>query len=146
MNIAWYIVPYKLNMTDIFMGNPSRYVAINDDLKTIAGEPDHWREIETIGNRALVKVKASDAVLATLNNKYLRLPKDKIDDSLSSLSNNAITKIKEELLDMGYTIAQIKAKFGNAVNLKAFTLRDVFNFITKGSKSMPLDSLDSLIK
>ncbi len=142
MSIAWYIVPYKLNTSRMFMGNATRYVAIDDETSII----NSWREIETIGNRALVKVSASDAVFTTLNSKYLRLPKNRIDDSLSDLNNNVITKIKNELLDMGYTLAQIKAKFGNAVNLKAFTLRDVFNFIVKGSKRMSLNQLDNLIK
>ena len=142
MPTAWYIVTYKLDTSRIFMGNATRYVAINDETSIV----NNWREIETIGNRALVKVSASDSVLTTLNSKYLRLPKNKIDDSLSDLCNNAITKIKDELLDMGYTLTQIKAKFGNRVNLKNYTLRDIFNFIVKSSKSMKLDDLDSLIK
>ncbi len=142
MSIAWYIAPYKLDTTRMFMGNATRYVAIDDETSVI----NNWREIETIGNRALVKVSASDSVLTTLDSKYLRLPKDKINDSLSDLSNNAVTKIKDELLDMGYTLAQIKTKFGNAINLKNFLLRDVFDFIVKDSKSMKLNALDNLIK
>lgn len=70
--MAWYIVPYKRRL------NPRhvmRYCAMDDFTKQIHSSGGDWSEIEVEGG-AIVKVKASDQMLATLDSAFVRLPDD----------------------------------------------------------------------
>lgn len=126
MPIAWYIVPYKRKP---FEAGKTRYCAIDDYTKQIFAEGGNWTETEILGNRAIVKVKAPVIILTVLNSKYKRLPKNRLDDSLSDLPASVKTAIKNEILDMGYTLTEVQNKFGNDIG--QFTLRDVLKFMTK---------------
>lgn len=128
MSIAWYIVPYKRNQ-GVGALQPGRYCAMDDNSKRISDSGGNWTETEILGNRAIVKVRASNAVLAVLNTEYRRLPKNRLDDSLSGLPSNVKIILKNELLDMGYNVTEIQGRFGNDIG--QFTLRDVLKFATK---------------
>lgn len=62
--ISWYIVPYK-----IVESTPrnTRYCAMDDYTSVIYGEGGQWTETEVLGNRAIVKVRASETALTTLD-------------------------------------------------------------------------------
>lgn len=126
MAIAWYIVPYEIKEQH---GEKYRRVAICNYSKQIRDSGGAWTETEILGDRAIVKVRASDAILSALNTKYKRLPKDRLDDSLSNLPENVKMALKNEILDMGYSIDEIRERFGN--DLGQYTLRDVLKFMTK---------------
>ena len=126
MSIAWYIVPYQIKREP---GNTYRRVALCDFHEQIVADGAQWAETEVLGNRAIVKVKASDAIIAVLDARYKRLPKDILDDSLSDLPVAAKIAIKNEILDMGYTIEEIQERFGN--DLSQYTLRDVLKFMAR---------------
>lgn len=122
-DIGWYICPYKRRPGRI----PTRYCAMDDYTNQIFSEGGGWSETEVLGDRAIVKVKASTSTLTTLNTIFKRLPKTILDSSLSDLTSQQKNTIKNELLDMGYTLTEIQNRFGN--NLGDYTFRDVLNFM-----------------
>lgn len=72
--IAWYIVPYKRE------NNPNqviRYCAIDDHTPEIVASGGKWSETEIDGDKAIVKVKTSEEVLAKLDTEYKRIKETK---------------------------------------------------------------------
>ena len=126
--IGWYLVPYKFGGL-VFRGRPNRMVAMNDYNDLIFGDGGNWTETEVLGDRAIVKVRASDATLSILNGVYRRLPKDRLDDPLSDLPSQVLIRIRDELLDMGYSIEEIRDHLGD--DLSIYTLRDVLHFMAR---------------
>jgi hypothetical protein len=100
---------------------------MDDYTAQIRAAGGHWSETEILGNRAIVKVRATTAVLQALAAVFKRLPKDRLDDPLSGLSNAAKVALRNELQDQGYTLAEIQARLGS--DLGAYTLRDVLHFM-----------------
>lgn len=129
MAIGWFIIPYQV----VFEDNNFVYrrVQICEDTAANPTIPIKWKGCEILGNRSIVKVKASDGVLDALTAKYQRLPKNILTASLSDLTAAAKTKIKDELLDMGYSFVEIKEKFGDNINLENYTLKDVLVFMAR---------------
>jgi hypothetical protein len=121
MAIAWFIVPYKRAL-DVPM---ARYCAIDDQTPQIYAEGGAWTEAEVLGNRALVKVRASDATLATLASLYTRIPLARLSDPLSSLTPAQRSALRNRLLDLGYTDAEIRAALPD---LNTRTLHDFLAF------------------
>jgi hypothetical protein len=102
---------------------------MDDFTPQIYGEGGRWAETEILGNRAIVKVRASVATLTTIAGTagFRRLPKDRLDDSLADLPQNIKKKLRDEALDAGYTIAQFNARFPGG--LGSVTLRNVLRFL-----------------
>lgn len=125
MAIGWYIVPYK-RLTD--SNRPTRYCSMDDHTATIQAAGGAWTETEVLGDQAIVKVRATPAILTQLNGVagFRRLPKDLLDDNLASLSTGVKIAIRNELESAGYTLAEIQAQFGS--DLGQYTLRDVLHF------------------
>lgn len=135
MPIGWYIAPYNRRDRGDRVG---RYCAMDDFTAEIYGAGGQWTETEILGNRAIVKVRATTEILQTLNGVFKRLPKDRLDDPLSSLSNAAKTALRNELQDQGYTLAEIQARFGS--DLGQFTLRDVLRFMASRRRKPRYDA------
>ena len=125
LKTAWYIAPYNVRLHHGKFR--IRYLAIKEYTDQIKAEGGTWAETEVLGGKAIVKVKAEETTLTTLNDVFRRIPKDKLDDSLSDLSTAAKTAIKNEILDMGYTLSEIQNRFGS--DLGSYTLRDVLKFM-----------------
>lgn len=106
-------------------------------------EGGNWREVEVLGDRAIVKVKAETATLLTLNATFKRIPKDTLNDSLADLSNAVKTALKNEILDMGYSLAEIQDKLGNDLGTK--TLKDVLLFMATRRKRPRYDEANDAI-
>ncbi len=124
MPVAWYIVPYARRSHPIDQ-RPIRYPAIDDETKDIM--PDgFWAESEVLGDQCIVKVRTTNAMLATLDGKYYRLPADYLSGSLASLSSQQGTELKGKLTTAGYTNTEIKAVLGN--DLRQNTLGDYLQF------------------
>jgi len=135
--IAWYIVPYKLDTSRRVLGAYPRYPAIFDYKEQILAAGGDFKLTEILGNRAIVKLRAPENILALADAKYKRLPKERLDDSLSDLPEIVKTKIRDEILDQGYTIEEIRDKFGD--NLGDYTLRDVLKFMATRRKRRRYD-------
>ena len=128
MPIGWYIVPYVRD-TSPGAPDPARYCEIDDYTAEIQGYGGWWTETEVLGNRAIVKVRARAAALTALNALFTRLPKNLLDDSLADLPTAAKQKINDELLDMGYTAAEILDRLPG--DLGDYTLRDILRFAAR---------------
>lgn len=142
MAIGWYIIPYSRRVVP--SGHPpARYPAIDDYTAQILATGGQWAESEVLGNRCLIKVRASIAVLQALATEYKRLPKDRLDDSLADLSTAAKRALRDELEDMGYTLAEIRARFGD--DLGIYTLRDVLGFMASRRRKPRYDQTTDTI-
>jgi len=125
---SWYIVPYKLRPENPEQPELQRYCAMDDySQQIIYIDSGKWSEVEILGDRAIVKVLAEETTLLTLDSIFKRLPKDLLGESLSDLSTGVKNALKDEMLDQGYTIQEIKDSLGN--DLGASTLRDVLKFM-----------------
>jgi hypothetical protein len=149
MAVGWYIIPY---IRDRREDSPPRCrrVAIDQYTAQILAAGGYWSETEVLDpgiGRAIVKVRASTAVLTQLDGLYKRLPKDRLDDPLSDLPTAVLTTIRDELLDMGYPLAEIRDRFGLTVDdLANYTLRDVLRFAARRRRKVRYDTgTDSLI-
>ena len=125
MAIAWYICPYKTFRTTPI---PTKICAMNDFNVLIAADGGAWAETEVLGNRAIVKVRASAATLTAIAGTatFRRIPLAALDDPLSSLSVGQRNAIRDELLDAGYTLAEVNARFPD---LATVTLGEVLRFM-----------------
>jgi len=143
MAIGWYIIPYKRDTRTPGIPFVGRYVAINDYTAEIQSYGGAWTETEVLGNRAIVKVRAPLAVLSALNDipGFKRLPKDYLYAPLSDLPLAVLTAIRDELLDMGYPLAEIVERFGLTIeDLANYTLYDVLKFATRRRRKPRYDS------
>lgn len=140
MPVAWYIIPY-VRVTPPPAGLLAmRTLALNVDAPNFK----NWREVEVLGNRAIVKVNAGAGVLSQLDAAYKRLPKERLDDALSDLPNAARKALRDEVLDMGYTMEEVDNRFPNGVG--DFTLRQVLKFMaSKRRKPRYDEQLDDII-
>lgn len=127
MAIGWFLVPYA---TQTFRGiNAGRYCAMQNFSTQIAADGGNWAETEVLGGYAIVKVRAAPATLTAINNAvgFTRLPKDKLDDPLSDLTNPQKVALRDKVISLGYTLEEITARFGN--DLGQYTLRQVLRFV-----------------
>src|SRR4051812_35504552 len=101
MPVAWFFAPYKKATTKV--GDVYRYCAMDDFTLQIVADPEHtggapWSECECLGDSAVVKVRASQALLDTINAApgMLRIPVGRLDDPLSSLTGAQRTAIQNK--------------------------------------------------
>lgn len=125
MPIAWFLCPYKRRLDSI---RPRRYCAMDDFTTQIGTDGGQWSESEILGNRAIVKVRASDATLTTIASTaiFRRIPLTRLDDSLSTLTGAQRNAIRQEIVDAGYTSAELNAAIPN---LATATLGQVLRFM-----------------
>jgi hypothetical protein len=142
MAVAWYICPYKRHDNG---GLKGRICSMNDFTTQIRNDGGDWASSECLGSVAVVKVKASAATLTEINaaSGFVRLPKDLLDDSLSSLSTEQKNAIKNKLKDMGYSVSELVKRFPNDIG--TYTLRDVLVFAAKRRLKPRYDSASDTI-
>lgn len=123
--MAWFLCPYKLR--SVFTNR--RYCAMDDFTAQILADGGNWRETEVLGNAALVKVQASAATLSAINAApgFTRIPVNRLDDPLSSLTSAQLTTIKNKVLALGYTQQELTDALGS--NLSLITLGQLLRFI-----------------
>jgi len=134
MSFAWFLCPIKLNKeVRIFGTYPLRYWAMDDFTQQILSEGGWWAGCDALGNVAVCKVRASDALLAVIEAtpEFMRWPKDGMNDPLGDLTDEQIDQIKSKLLELGYTMGELRRKFGGNINIAAYTLKDVLDFVTQ---------------
>ena len=127
--MAWFIAPYKRDAPQMgFPNSVRRYCAIRDFDAQIRADGGSWRAVEILGDRAIAKVNASSTTLSAIAAApgIVRIPRDLLDDPLSSLSAAQRTAIRNQVLDAGYTSTEINARFPN---LASNTVGDVLRFM-----------------
>lgn len=125
MPIGWFIAPYKRR---IGAPRPTRYCAMDDFTAQISADGGAWTETEVLGDCAVVKVNAAAGTLSTIagTSGFQRIPLQRLDDPLSSLTNAQRNAIRNRILAMGYTQAEINAALPNLANV---TLGQVLRFV-----------------
>lgn len=123
---AWYIVPYTQDPIETI---PTRYCEIDDFTSELNEFNARWHELEILGNRAIVVIDAPQAVLNFLDTEFKRLPKNRLNDSLADLPQAVKSALLNELVEAGYPLAEIRARFGS--DLSSYTLGDVLRFAAK---------------
>ena len=101
MPIGWYIVPYNRLPDDMPM--PGRYCAMKDHIQFSGQGAEVWTETEVLGNHAIVKVRAEQATLQTLNQAFERMPVDDLLDDLDELPPSALNRLRSVLRGLGYS-------------------------------------------
>lgn len=127
MSLAWFITDYTTDLTGRF---PVRACHINQYSALIGADGGAESETEVLGGYALVKVRASDATLATIaaDPNFQRLPGHwSLSDALGDLTNAQRNAIVAKLQAMGYTLAEIRAVLPSG-NWAAITLGQVLRF------------------
>lgn len=102
---------------------------MDDFTNQIYAAGGRWAETEVLGNKAIVKVNAPDALIPTLDSTFTRFPKDSLNDSLASLSTAQKNALKNFIQNLGYTAQEIQDDLG--LDIGTETLRDVLVFIAK---------------
>ena len=137
MSLTWFICTYKRR---IGTRHPTRYCAMDDFTDAIRLDSGDWAETEVLGNYAIVKVRASDATLSSIAGAagFVRLPVDRLNDSLVALNGGQIRTLRDRLIDMGYDDAEIDSSLG--VNLSVRTLGDLLRFAASRRRKPRYDS------
>jgi hypothetical protein len=157
MPVGWFLIPY---VRDDFVGGsrirPGRRLPIDDLTPTIwadngfpqgnvPGSPEFWTEAEVLGQHAIVKVRANVATLQSINAiaGVLRIPVASLDDPLSSLTAPQRNALRDKVLSLGYTLAELQARFPN--DLRTYTLRAVLTFIARRRRKVRYDEQSDTI-
>lgn len=139
MPVGWFIAPYKRRPDpDLVM----RYCAMDDFTSQVVG----WSETEVLGQHAIVKVNATNAVLTTIAGTagFQRIPVTMLDSPLSSLSVAQRNAIRNKVTSLGYTMAELDAAFPG--DIRNFTLRQLLTFIARRRRKVRYDAqTDSII-
>ena len=123
MPVAFFIIPYERYASY----RPARRVAIAAFTPQIEADGGDWSESEFLGDRALVKVRASVATLTAIADQgWFRLPLSRLEDPLSSLSNTQRIALRNQITDAGYSSAELNALIPN---LAGASLRQVLRFM-----------------
>lgn len=125
-DVAWFIAPYVRVTTPPKPPGVLRACAIREFQAQILADGGQWRAVEALGNICIAKVRASTATIAAIDAKYTKIPASKLDDPLSSLTNAQRNALKQIILNAGYTMAEVNARFPNLANN---TLGDALRFL-----------------
>ena len=145
MAVAWFLVPYKERSHPVL--RPFRYCAMDDFTPQIVGvDGGDWSESEVLGNHAVVKVRATDATLSSLETApgFLRLPGASLAAPLSGLNVPQKKALKDKLVLLGYSGAEIDAAFPN--DLGSYTVADVLRFAATRRRKPRWDDASQTIK
>lgn len=105
MAVAWFVCPYRTRPRPHGQG-VVRYCAMDDHTPAIHGNGGWWAETEILGDRALVKVRAPENVMAGLMlDGFERLAAD-LDAPLSGPERARMIRIAR---DAGYTAQEVAA-------------------------------------
>lgn len=120
MAIGWFIVPMAVVETIGEEGESRwhRQCDMNRHNSLIFADGGTWGESECLGDQALVKVRASDATLATIGGTpgFLRiLSKIDLSEAMTDLTAGQRNVITNRLLNMGYIQSEIDQRMGSSL-------------------------------
>lgn len=140
MAAGWFVCRYIRPLIGPYANDPrGRACAMDRYTALIRADGGDWRETEVLGNRTIVKVRASAATLTTIaaDPDIIRIPVALLDDPLSSLSAGQRTALRNELQDMGYTLGEIHAALGS--DLSTITLGQLLRFAATRRRAARFD-------
>ena len=139
--MAFYLCPMRRLDTHL----PGRACAMIDFDAQIRDDGGSWDSIEVLGNVALVKVNALPATLTAINaaTGFVRLPVDRLNDPLNSLSAAQRNAITNKLQDMGYSLTEIRDALSNNIGTK--TLGEVLRFAATRRLKARYDAQNDMI-
>lgn len=142
MPVGWFIAPY-VRRPDA--ARVIRYVIVDDLTAVILADGGGWSESEVLGQSAIVKVQASAATLTQVAGLpgVSRIPVAMLDDPLSTLTTQQKTAIRNRVVALGYTIAELQARFPN--DLGTYTLRDLLMFVARRRRKVRYDQATDTI-
>lgn len=145
--MAWFIAPFiRINELPAYLSHPQRGCIVRQLRDQIRTDGGRYHAVEVLGDRAVVKVVGVS--VATLNAiaalpGVVRIPKDLLNDQLSTLTAGQRTAIRNQVLDAGYTMAEVNARFPNLANN---TVGDVLRFLaTRRLKPRYIQATDTII-
>lgn len=127
MPVAWFIARYQHRL--LRGGRIAQRVNPVDAFTAqIGGDGGAWAECEALGQRAVVKVRASAGTITLIGQApgVTRIPLGVLDDPLSTLTAGQRTNLRSLILDMGWTAADINARF--PAGLASVTLGELLRF------------------
>lgn len=103
MAFAWFVCPYD-KITDAPTPFPARRCAMHRYIPIPNWVNGLWDEAEILGNHCVVKVSASDSMIATIeaDPDFIRIPTDK-----TTIEDMKQLKIFNKLYDLTYTLQEI---------------------------------------
>lgn len=158
MAYAWFICPYNTRTSPI-TGRIMRYCMMDDFTSQIVADNGWWSETEVLGNAALVKVRAGDALLNTIASTtgIVRvLDRWVLTETLSGLTQIQYNFMRNKLLDMGYTDGEIDSTMGSGrLAWQQKTFGDLLSMVAKkrlkprydpGSNTIIIDGPEQPVK
>lgn len=116
-------------------------------MDAILADGGAFMETDLPRQNVLVKVRASVSTLQAIaaDPDVQRLPRDLLDDPLSTLTTAQRNALRNRLLDMGYTTAELNASLPG--NIGSYTLRQVLRFAARRAFHPRYDSAtDSIVE
>lgn len=110
---------------------PTRECAIEGYIDQIRATGGTWDYGEILGDHWLVKVQASAAVLTAIaaHERTIRLPKNRLDDTVADLTAVQKLALRNKLEALGYPLSEIREALGDDLVNK--TLLDVLKFAAR---------------
>ncbi len=126
-DVAWFIAPYVRVTSGMRpLQGVVRACALREFQAQITADGGTWRAVEALGNLCIGKVRASAATLQAIAAVHTRIPANRLDDPLSTLTAGQRSALRQIILNAGYTTAEVNAWFPNLANN---TLGDALRFL-----------------
>lgn len=111
----------------------------------ILADGGSWAESEVLGQRAVVKARASAQTLTAIAQAagFTRIPVAALDDPLASLTTGQKTALRQLVLDMGYTAAEIRGALGDDLGQR--TLGELLRFVASRRRKVRYDAQSDTI-
>lgn len=147
MTIAWFLVPMSVKPHSLFQW--MRYCPMDDFTDQLRAEGGDWAESEVLGNSAIVKVRASDALLGVIAGTagFYRIPWDwLLADTMADWTNAQYNVVRARLGQMGFTSQEISAALGsNVQQWRTHTFEDLLRFVcSRRFKPLSIDGNGSV--
>ncbi len=140
---AWFIAPYVRVTSGMRLPQGViRACALREFQAQIAADGGAWRAVEALGNLCIGKVRASAATIQAIAAKYTKVPASRLDDPLSTLTRGQRAALRQIILDAGYTLSEVNARFPNLANN---TLGDALRFLASRRKKARYDQATDTI-
>lgn len=125
MTIGAFLIPY----THVNYRGILRQIFDDTQWASLEAEGAKVEYFEVLGDNAIVFVNARNAVLNTINALpgVFQLPTRSLGTTLSDLTANQKTALRNKVQALGYTAQEIQDRFGNDIG--QYTFREVLRFL-----------------